>query len=106
MTPHPDLAMHEVFKIVEYILQLQPLASVKKLQQHTHTAKPVKPQAGTAAMKEDTVPGDRFPLQSVHPAFTLEQVQPSGFMPRVAAMDFLPDVRLLGRAWRTGNRIY
>ncbi|MEM9020949.1 MAG: PA14 domain-containing protein [Planctomycetota bacterium] len=39
-------------------------------------------------------PGTFRPLQTVHPAFTLEQARPEGFEPRVGGLVFLPDGRL------------
>ncbi len=40
-------------------------------------------------------PGDALPLESVHPAWSLEHIRPAGFEPQVGALAFLPDNRLL-----------
>ncbi|MGW4109711.1 family 16 glycoside hydrolase [Actinosynnema sp. NPDC004786] len=44
-------------------------------------------------------PGDGLPLNAVHPDFTLTNLRPSGFQPRVSAMDWLPDGRLVIATW-------
>eukprot|EP00913_Durusdinium_trenchii_P006239 g5851.t1 len=40
-------------------------------------------------------PGDRAPLIDVHPAWTLSTIRPPGYEPKVGAMAFLPDGRLV-----------
>ncbi len=40
-------------------------------------------------------PGDRRPLESVHPGWAVEDIRPAGFEPKVGALAFLPDGRLL-----------
>lgn len=40
-------------------------------------------------------PGDRAPLEAVHPGFVVEAIRPEGFEPQVGALAFLPDGRLL-----------
>lgn len=40
-------------------------------------------------------PGDRAPLLGVHPGWTLTTVHPAGYQPKVGAMAFLPDGRLV-----------
>jgi hypothetical protein len=40
-------------------------------------------------------PGDRTPLIDVHPAYDLTTIRPEGFEPKVGAMCFLPDGRLI-----------
>ncbi|MFT7837680.1 DUF1080 domain-containing protein [Saccharothrix sp. BKS2] len=44
-------------------------------------------------------PGDGLPLNSVHPDYTLTNLRPNGFQPRVSAMDWLPDGRLVIATW-------
>ncbi|MFE2750514.1 family 16 glycoside hydrolase [Actinosynnema sp. NPDC059335] len=44
-------------------------------------------------------PGDGLPLNAVHPDFTVTNLRPSGFQPRVSAMDWLPDGRLVIATW-------
>ncbi|MFF5225831.1 discoidin domain-containing protein [Dactylosporangium sp. NPDC000521] len=44
-------------------------------------------------------PGDGLPLTSVHPNFTLTNLRPSGFEPKVTGMDWLPDGRMVISTW-------
>ena len=44
-------------------------------------------------------PGDGLPLTSVHPNFTLTNLRPNGFQPKVTGMDWLPDGRLVVSTW-------
>ncbi|MEI6412525.1 MAG: PA14 domain-containing protein, partial [Bacteroidota bacterium] len=53
-----------------------------------------------------SIPGDGVPLQDVHPAYTLSQARPDGFLPKVAAMDFMPDGRLLVTTWDAMGAVY
>lgn len=50
--------------------------------------------ANPPAQAQDNRPGDRAPLESVNPAWTLEQARPEGFEPRVGGLAFLPDGKL------------
>ena len=43
----------------------------------------------------DTLPGDKRPLESVHPGWEVTTIRPEGFQPMVGAMTFLPDGRLI-----------
>lgn len=52
------------------------------------------------------IPGDTFPLESVHPSLILSQARPSGFQPRVGGMDFLPDGRLVVSTWDSVGAVY
>jgi hypothetical protein len=44
-------------------------------------------------------PGDGLPLADVHPNYTLTDLRPAGFEPKVSAMDWLPDGRLAVSTW-------
>jgi len=44
-------------------------------------------------------PGDGLPLDAVHPSFTLTDLRPAGFEPKVTGMDWLPDGRLAVLTW-------
>lgn len=57
-----------------------------------------------------SVPGDTYPLTGVHPSFTLENIRPEFFEPKVGGMDFLDDDHLIvstwdprGSVWMLGN---
>ncbi|MFZ4508688.1 MAG: PA14 domain-containing protein, partial [Fimbriimonas sp.] len=43
----------------------------------------------------DQRPGNGLPLDRLHPGFDLTTIRPAGFQPKVGAMAFLPDGRLL-----------
>ncbi len=53
-----------------------------------------------------SIPGDRVPLQDVHPAFELAQARPSWFEPRVGGMDFFDDGRLALCTWDPLGGVY
>ncbi|MET7707661.1 ricin-type beta-trefoil lectin domain protein [Micromonospora sp. NPDC005413] len=44
-------------------------------------------------------PGDGLPLTAVHPGYTLTNLRPSGFQPKVTGMDWLTDGRLVISTW-------
>ncbi|GAA3767391.1 family 16 glycoside hydrolase [Micromonospora maritima] len=44
-------------------------------------------------------PGDGLPLTGVHPGYTLTNLRPNGFQPKVTGMDWLPDGRLVISTW-------
>jgi glucose/arabinose dehydrogenase len=47
--------------------------------------------------------GDGKPLVGVHPSFTLTDLRPNGFEPKVTGMDWLPDGRLVISTWGESN---
>ncbi len=51
-------------------------------------------------------PGDRAPLDGVHPSYTLYPIRPEGFEPRVGGLDFLPDGRLAVCTWDAEGAVY
>jgi len=61
---------------------------------------------GSLGGVKGAIPGDGVPLQEVHPAYTLSQARPEEFLPKVAAMDFLPDGRLLVTTWDAIGAVY
>ncbi|MDO1446606.1 PA14 domain-containing protein [Rhodocytophaga aerolata] len=64
-------------------------------------------EAPLAAQKsKDAVPGDAFPLEKVHPSFTLAQARPDDLKPKVGGMDFLPDGRLVVCTWDSLGSVY
>ncbi|MEU8179312.1 ricin-type beta-trefoil lectin domain protein [Micromonospora sp. NPDC049044] len=44
-------------------------------------------------------PGDGLPLTGVHPGYTLTNLRPNGFQPKVTGMDWLTDGRLVISTW-------
>jgi len=51
-------------------------------------------------------PGDRIPLQNVHPSYTLTTIRPDDFKPRVGGIDFLPDGRMVVCTWDADGAVY
>lgn len=51
-------------------------------------------------------PGDRRPLEGVHPSYDLATIRPPDFRPRVGGMDFLPDGRLVVCTWDADGAVY
>jgi hypothetical protein len=49
-------------------------------------------------------PGDGRPLTGVHPSFTLTNLRPNGFEPKVTGMDWLSDGRLVISTWGESNQ--
>ncbi len=59
----------------------------------------------TGAMEYVRRPGDRRPLDSVHPALDLTNLRPEGFEPKVGGIDFLPDGRMILCLWEPQGRV-
>lgn len=56
--------------------------------------------------KPKTRPGDRRPLEAVHPSFKLEEFRGEDFRPAVGGMAFLPDGRLAVCTWDELGAVY
>ncbi|MCA0361023.1 MAG: DUF1080 domain-containing protein [Armatimonadetes bacterium] len=56
--------------------------------------------------QQRTRPGDKSPLEAVHPSFKLETVRPDSFQPRVGGMDFAPNGDLLVCTWDPDGAVY
>ncbi len=53
---------------------------------------------------DDDAAGDGRPLTGVHPSYTLTNLRPNGFQPKVTGMDWLPDGRLVVTTWGESNQ--
>ena len=51
-------------------------------------------------------PGDKSPLESVHPSYDLAQARPNDFLPKVGGMDFLSDGRMVVSTWDSEGAVY
>lgn len=51
-------------------------------------------------------PGDRQPLDDVHPSYRLTTIRPSEFKPKVGGIDFLPDGRMVICNWEPDGGVY
>jgi len=92
MNAHPNLSENEIRTMVDYILSLNP--------------NPDNDQSmpTSTAMSENGKPGIGAPLEGVHPSYTVTSLHRHDFKPRVGALAFLPDRRLLVTTWdRTGS---
>jgi len=52
------------------------------------------------------VPGDKAPLESVHPSYDLSQARPVDFLPKVGGMDFMSDGRMVVSTWDPTGSVY
>ncbi len=52
------------------------------------------------------IPGDKNPLDGMHPSFDIHQARPSSFTPKVGGMDFLPDGRMVVSTWDATGAVY
>lgn len=96
MNPHPQLAEGDIKNMLKYILSLKP--------KDKPNAKPKKPSVPTASNPKR--PGFGAPLEAIHPSFDLQSIRPDRFRPRVGAMDFHPDGRLLLTTWDSIGGLY
>ncbi len=98
MNAHPALATDEIDTILDYIFTLKP--------------KDAKPRKSTeegvvnSAAKLPTKPGFGASLEGVHPSYDLTDLSTPGFKPKVGAMAFLPDGRLLVTTWDAVGGLY
>ena len=96
MPPHPSLSEADARLAVMYILSVG---------EPEHEAAPPLDPAGNAypATRDfDTLAR----LTAVHPSFTLENIAPPGFEPKVGGMDFRGDGRLLVASWDLDGAVY
>jgi len=106
MTPHPHLELRDLERMVDYILSLEPEAESPLLARQSTGPGEQSPAAEARAEKKGPPPGFGAPLTGVHPSYDLSTVRPAGFRPRVGAMDFLPDGRLLVATWDSVGGVY
>jgi cytochrome c len=91
----PDSALRT---IVGYIFTLKPKATI--------VATPAVSTKKTQAVPRVNKPGFGMALQGVHPSYDLSTLHSKNFKPRVAAMAFLPDGRLLVTTWDKVGGVY
>lgn len=77
----------------------------KNLRHHQHqVAQPVPYIPRKELIK--SIPGDKAPLEGVHPSFTLSSARPEWFKPMVGGMDFFSDGRLALCTWDDEGSVY
>ncbi|TDB57365.1 c-type cytochrome [Arundinibacter roseus] len=97
MNPHPDLAESELESMIDYIFSLKP----------KEKPTPKTPaNLVTTTQKRKASPGHGAPLEGVHPSYTLQTLHTPEFMPKVGAMAFLPDGRMLVSTWDVVGGLY
>lgn len=67
-----------------------------------------RPEGGEAPpfVNKKVIPGDRSPVEGVHPSYDLSQARPDDFFPKVGGMDFLSDGRLVVSLWDAEGGVY
>ena len=98
MNSHALLKENELTAMVNYIFTLKPKESV--------AAKPASAVKKEAPLKRMTRPGLGAPLEGVHPSYDLQTLHWKEFKPRVGAMAFKPDGRLLVTTWDEVGGVY
>ncbi|MDA0196870.1 MAG: DUF1080 domain-containing protein [Bacteroidetes bacterium] len=53
-----------------------------------------------------TVPGDRIPLDAVHPSFEMFEAKPEEFHPRIGGIDFIDDEKMVICTWDSAGSVY
>ncbi len=100
MIAHPHLDKEEIREMVKFILSMKPAGSQKQ------KSKAPALKATKKVARTTNQPGFGAPLEGVHPSYDLVTIRPSGFQPRVGAMDFLPDGELLVATWDSLGAVY
>ena len=97
MNPHPLLADTEITTVLDYIFTLKPKTTSVETSQ--------APQSGKSKTRP-AKPGFGAELEAVHPSYDLTTLHNESFKPKVGAMAFLPDGRLLVTTWDTIGGVY
>ncbi len=95
MNHHPQLSDKELTEMVNYIFTLKPKTPIIQTIQTPQLANNWPTSAGHGAA-----------LEGVHPSYDLSTLHSPAFNPRVAAMAFLPDGRLLVSTWDKTGGVY
>jgi cytochrome c len=96
MNPHSELSDADIRPMLDYIYSLKPMEAHQ-------SPVPVK----RASIEEEMrIPGFGISLEGVHPSFDLQTLHFGDFKPRVGALAFLPDGRLLVSTWDRLGAVY
>lgn len=96
MNSHALLTEGDLTAMVNYIFTLKPKAAPAPKTTTSKDPSPTRP----------TKPGFGMPLEGVHPSYDLQTLHTQRFNPRVGAIAFLPDGRLLVTTWDTVGGVY
>jgi cytochrome c len=94
MNPHPNLSDDELNTVVDYILALKPKGKAKGAETTSAEKVPESQRSGPI------VP------EGLHPSYNLQTIHKADFKPRVGAMAFMPDGRLLVTTWDRVGGVY
>ncbi|WP_428656404.1 c-type cytochrome [Runella sp.] len=97
MNSHALLKESELTTMVSYIFTLKPKEAV--------VSKPVT-ENKEISVKRVNSPGFGAPLEKVHPSYDLQTLHRKDFKPRVGAIAFKPDGRLLVTTWDEVGGVY
>lgn len=96
MTPHPDLTEQQLRDAVTYILTVEPP------EEDLDVPLDARGEPFLATRDYDVLPRP----DSLHPAFTLENLAPPGFEPKVGGLRFRPDGKLLVVSWDADGAVF
>ncbi len=71
-----------------------------------HDAKPFKKLLPYEAKTAGGSPGDRMPLDAVHPSFDVFQAKPADFNPRIGGIDFIDEDHMIICTWDETGGVY
>jgi len=100
MNPHPDLQDSDIRPMLDYIMTFAPKTPKEG------TAQPNVVRTVSIEEEAPKKPGFGTALEGVHPSYKVSTLHHDGFKPRVGAMAFLPDGRLLVSTWDKIGGIY
>ncbi|NBB18430.1 c-type cytochrome [Runella sp. CRIBMP] len=98
MNSHALLTEPELTAMVSYIFTLKPKEIVVQ--------KPVGQPKKEQVVQRINSPGFGAPLEKVHPSYDLQTLHTKNFKPRVGALAFKPDGRLLVTTWDEVGGVY
>lgn len=108
MLAHRNMSEADAATIARYILVTFDPTDAHG-ERSTYPAHPDEEESdGADAARSPTngAPGDRRPLEGVHPSFRLSTIRPQSFKPMVGGLDFLPDGRLLVSTWDARGSVF
>ena len=100
MNGHPDLADADIRPMLDYIMTYAP----KSPKTPSGQPKIKRPETKEVAIQKK--PGFGSALEGVHPSYSVSTLHHQGFQPRVGALAFLPDGRLLVSTWDKVGGVY
>ncbi len=100
MNAHPDLDAADIRPMLDYIMTFAPKSQKTSTGQSNVVRSVAKEEISLRK------PGFGISLEGVHPSYEVKTLHHEGFKPRVGALAFLPDGRLLVSTWDKFGAIY